>query len=628
MSRIGVTVDPESNTVYACVAGMNHGLLGVYKSTDLGDNWIRVNTDDINNSYCYSTYGWWFGQIRVVPGNPDVCFLHGIELFRTVDGGENWSIVGANTHVDHHAMYILPDNPDIIYEGCDGGVNYSTSMGSSYSSFANMPNTQFYAIEIDYLKPYRLYGGTQDNGTWGTATGNLDDWEHLLGGDGFHVVVDYTNSAIVYMEYQYGSLYRVNVDDGSNMYAMNGIYYSEERHNWNTPVVMDPNDNTILYYGSNRLYKTFNSAEYWNLISNDLTGGPYMGQASFKPYGTITTIAPAKTDNQVVYVGTDDGYVWVTQNGGGNWTLINDGLPDRWITRVAVDPWDAAIAYVTLSGYRHSEYLPHIFKTTDYGQNWTDIHGNLPDVPVNDIIPDPFNSNVLYIGTDVGVFITENAGTSWEPLGTGLPISPVTDIDFHPPTQLLVAGTHGRSIYKTKVACSDPDDGDTDGVGDACDNCLTDVNPDQEDADLDFIGDACDECTDTDGDGYGNPGYMNNTCPDDNCPDEFNDSQKDTDGDGVGDACDNCPNEPNPDQNDVNSNGVGDACDYVCGDTDGNRIVDILDIIFMIDNKFKGGPLPDPIEAADVNSDGAFDILDIVYMIDNKFKDGPDPFCP
>jgi hypothetical protein len=626
MSRIGVTVDPESNTVYACFTGMDEGLYGVYKSTDLGDNWIRVNTDTIDDAHCYWTMGRWFGQIRVVPGNPDVCFLHGIELFRTANGGDGWNQVGDNTHVDHHAMYILPNNPNIIYEGCDGGVNYSDDMGITFTTFADMANTQFYTVEIDYLKPYRLYGGTQDNGALGTQTGNLDDWDYVLGGDGFYMIVDPTNSDIIYAEIYYGYLWKVNLSEGTGVVALNGINYSGDRHNWNTPVVMDPNDNLILYYGSNRLYKTYNGAQSWIPISGDLTGGPYPGYSS--SYGTIATIAPAKTDDQVVYVGTDDGYVWVTQDGGGNWAQINSGLPDRYVTRVAVDPWDAAIAYVTLSGYRFSEYFPHIFKTTDYGQNWSDIHGNLPDVPINDIIPDPFNPDVLYIGTDVGVFVTENGGTSWEPLGTGIPITPVLDIDFHPPTQLLVAGTHGRSMYKTKADCSDPDDGDTDGVGDACDNCQTDINPDQEDADLDFVGDACDECTDTDSDGYGNPGHVASTCPEDNCPNDPNPTQEDFDGDGVGDACDNCPDKPNPNQEDSNDNGVGDVCDYVCGDTDGNRIVDILDIIFMIDNKFKGGPLPDPIQAADVNNDSIFDLLDIVYMIDNKFKDGPDPFCP
>ena len=665
--RIGVTIDPESNTCYSFFNDYpGYENKGVYKSTNLGLNWTEI-TNNLPNPV--STFGWYFGQIRVAPGNPDVCFVLGVNMYRTTDGGDNWFQVGSGTHVDHHAMYILPDDPDIIYNGNDGGVAYSDNMGLQFTTLANMPNTQFYAITLDPNNPHRLYGGTQDNGSMRTVSGAIDDYDRILGGDGFYCIVDFTDPDVIYAEYQYGNLYK-STGGGFN-WAMSGMDYSNERHNWSTPVVMDPNNNNILYYGSNYLYRTTNGANFWSKISPDLTGGPYPTYSSF---GTVTTIAVANSNGSVIYVGTDDSYVWITTNSGGTWTDISAVLPDRWVTRVAVDPYDDAIAYVTLSGYRYNEYTPHIFRTTDHGANWSDISGNLPDVPINDIKIDLFNTDVLYIATDVGVFFTEDLGAAWAPLGTGMPITPVHDLAYHPQTRTLAAGTHGRSIFVATIDCTDPNDADGDGIGDACDNCVAVNNPNQEDVDGDFIGDACDECTDTDGDGFGNPGFAANTCPDDNCPDTFNQNQLDADNDGVGDicdncvqiknpdqtnsdsdsygdacdncpetdnpdqldtdsdnigdACDNCPDTPNPGQEDQDGDNIGDACDYICGDVDDNSEINILDIIYLIDYKFKGGPAPLYEDSANVNNDGDVNILDIIYLIDYKFKNGPDPVCP
>lgn len=667
IGRIGVSVDPQSNTVYASYNEYpGYGNRGIFKSTDLGLNWTEV-TGDLPNPY--STFGWYFGQIRVAPGNPDLCFVMGVNTYRTTDGGAGWDLVATDCHVDFHAMYILPTNHNIIYLGNDGGVGYSDAMGLNCTTFHGMPNTQFYSITLDYNNPFRLYGGTQDNGSMRTYYGDPDDYQRFLGGDGFHCIVDYTDPEIYYAEYQWGNLYKF--DHGGSNWGLNGMDYSNERHNWNTPVVMDPNNPEVLYYGSNIVYKTNTGADLWFPISNDLTNGPHDYSSSF---GTITTISPAKTNGNVIYVGTDDGNVWVTQNGGNIWSDITSGLPDRWITRVAADPTNAAVAYVTLSGYRYNEYTPHIFRTDDYGATWTDISGDLPDSPINDIKIDAYNSNYLYIATDVGVYITENLGSTWQPLGTGMPITPVHDLAYHPPTRTLAAGTHGRSIFVATLDCSDASDSDGDGIGDACDNCIAVGNPDQADADLDFIGDACDDCTDSDNDGFGDPGYAGNTCPDDNCPNKFNPLQTDTDDDGVGDACDNCidtknanqanddtdeygnacdncdevdnPNQTdtdgdnvgdacdncvdvaNFDQTDTDGDDIGDACDYICGDADDNGSVDILDIIFLIDFKFKGGPAPTYPASSDVDNDGDVNILDIIYLIDFKFKNGPEPNCP
>ncbi len=502
LGRIGLSVCPWSGVTYAIFIDHPGYFMGLYKTTNLGDTWTQTNDGDLEN--LTSSFGWYFGQVRTVEGNPDLVYALGVQLYKSTNGGASWDWAGNGIHVDHHGMYILPSDHDRVYDGSDGGVHYTSDGADSWATFLEMPNTQFYAITIDRLNPQRLYGGTQDNGTLRTLTGAESNWDHIHGGDGFYVIVDYSDSDVIYAEYQWGWLDKSTNLGATWSDATNGIDFVDDRHNWNTPVVMDPSNNNTLYYGSNRLYKTTNGAMNWAPISDDLTDGDDPGNLTF---GTITTIDVARTDPQVVYVGTDDANVWVTTNGGSNWQDIAGTLPERWVTRVAVDPYNAAIAYVTFSGYQESSYLPHIFRTDDYGANWTDISGDLPDAPINDVIVDPHDVSTLYIATDFGVFSTEDLGVTWLPLGTGMPVVPVHDLAFDVVTRKLVAGTHGRSMWQTTLACPDVVDTDTDGIMDACDNCPNDFNPDQADSNYDYIGDACEgagcDCTgycDIDGD--------------------------------------------------------------------------------------------------------------------------------
>jgi photosystem II stability/assembly factor-like uncharacterized protein len=338
-------------------------------------------------------------------------------------------------------MAFDPNDYSRIFNGNDGGIYRSTNSGDTWTKLYDQPTNQFYAIEIDFLNPSRLYGGTQDNGTLRTLTGATDDWELIFGGDGFYCNVDPTNSAVIYAEYQYGNLYK-STDTGYNWdWAMDGISGSD-RTNWATPVVMDPSDNLTLYYGSHRVYRTTDGAGWWDPISGDLTNGSHGGG-----FGTITTIAVAPTDPDVIYVGTDDSNVWVTTNGGGLWTDISASLPNRWVRRVAIDPTNPATAYVTFSGLRWNENIGYVYRTTDYGGTWTDITRNLPGAPVNAIVVDPAQPTRLFVGTDVGCFYTEAPWVDWQILGTGLPAVPVDDLKLHNPTRTLVAGTHGRSMH-------------------------------------------------------------------------------------------------------------------------------------------------------------------------------------
>jgi photosystem II stability/assembly factor-like uncharacterized protein len=367
----------------------------------------------------------------------------GFDLYKTTDGGQSWSYASSGLHVDQHDLVSHPSNHNQLVLGNDGGVYVSQNGGQSWSFRNNLPITQFYTCEVDEQLPRRLYGGTQDNGTNRTLQGGLDDWEPIYGGDGFYVLVDPLDNDYVYAEYQYGNLARSTDGGYSFQYALNGIDGSD-RKNWNTPVVFDPGNPSVLYYGSNRLYRSVNRAVSWSAISPDLTGGP---GGSGVVYGTITTIAASPSDNEWIYAGTDDGNVWRTENGGSSWTNVSEGLPLRWVTRVATDPYDAAVVYATLSGYRYDSYQPHVFRSTSGGDDWTDISGDLPEAPANDIIPDPVMDSVLYVATDFGVFMTFDMGSSWISLGTGLPNVPVVDIELHNPTRKLIAATYGRSMH-------------------------------------------------------------------------------------------------------------------------------------------------------------------------------------
>ena len=525
LGRIGFSFDPLSNTVYSIHIGSDNDLGGMYKSTDLGVNWTRTN--DGNLSGTFGGFGWYFGQVRVAPGNPDIVFSLGVQLMKSTNGGASWFNVTNETHVDHHAMVISPTNPDVVYNGCDGGVNYTSNGGLSWTVFRNMDNTQFYAMTMDYQNPERIYGGTQDNGTMRTLTGSVGDWTRILGGDGFVTKVDYTNANVIYAESQFGNLFKSTDGGFSFAWAQNGIDPGgTETHGWLTPIEMDQNDPRVLYYGTDRVYKTTDAADNWSAISSSLASRH------------LSTIASAKSDPQVVYCGARSGEIWVTTDGGSNWTDIRGVIPNRWVTRLTVDPADAATCYLTISGYNgNGETLPRLYKTTDFGQNWTSLVGDLPDAPLNDVILDPHESQTLYVASDVGVYVTTNMGASWEPVGNNMPISSVADIIINPRNRKLVAGTHGRSMFSTILPCPDLTDSDGDGVGDDCDNCAGLSNLDQSDVDGDLIGDVCDDCIDPDQDGFGNPGFASQTCPIDNCPTVFNPAQTDSDSNGIGDAC-------------------------------------------------------------------------------------------
>ncbi|HET7506663.1 MAG TPA: hypothetical protein VFK02_36835 [Kofleriaceae bacterium] len=447
-SRIGVAIAPSSpSTVYAVYyRKADTALDGLFRSTDGGATWTRQTGTNLAN--ILSNQGTWSGRIFVHPANPDEVWIDGVGLARSGNGGASFSSV-PGLHADHHAQWFFPANPSIILKGNDGGVYRSTNGGTTWTHFDNLPISQFYTVEAHPKEPFKVYGGMQDNGVKRTVTGAIDQWTNVTGGDGFEVHVDPLSPQVIYSESQFGALRR-SIDGGATFRsATSGL---SGRLGWKTPLAFDPTSTgsgltTTLYLGSSMLFRSTNSAASWTAISGDLTNGNQ--GVNGVVFGTITTIAVAPSNRNTIYIGTDDGNVWVTRDTGHTYLRADLTLPDLWVTRVAVDPADDAIAYATFSGFRVDEPLAHVFRTTNHGGTWSNISGDLPDAPVNKIEIDPRRSSTLYVGTDVGVFVSHDTGASWTPLGTGLPDGVVvTDLKLVPGAPpILLAATYGRSIF-------------------------------------------------------------------------------------------------------------------------------------------------------------------------------------
>lgn len=442
VGRIGLALHKNNPDIVYSLFTDGYSIISLYRSTDFGISWTDMDPDD-ELAQGMSNFSWYFGQVRVHPTNPNIVYVLDVGFMRSTDAGNTWLInFSSELHVDHHALAFSPADPNYVISGNDGGINISTDGGINFSQPKKIPATQFYEIGIDYNNPERLYGGTQDNGTNRTIDGGLDNWEHIYGGDGFYVTVDFNNSNIIYAEYQNGGLGKSTDGGFSWEYALSGIDGSEPT-NWSTPVIMDPNSSNILYFGTHSLYRTTDGTANWNKVSPQLTDW-----ISGRRLGTITTIAVAPTNSNVIYVGTDDAHVWVSPDNGVNWNDISSGLPERWVTRVVVDPSDENIVYVTFNGLKWRDPQPHVFRSTNKGTDWTDISSNLPDAPVNAFAVDNNYSDILYVGNDVGMYVSFDTGQNWEVLGEGLPVLPVGDIKIHPTQNYLVAGTYGRSMYK------------------------------------------------------------------------------------------------------------------------------------------------------------------------------------
>ncbi len=420
----------------------------VWRSDDGGESWRLTHDEPIRDMVF--TYGYYFGLIRVSPTDPERIYLLGVPMITSADGGKSFeTIQDRSVHVDYHAMWIDPNFPDRFFVGNDGGIDVSYDGGKSWLKLDAQPVGQFYAVAVDMADPYNVYGGLQDNGTYkGSSTTRWElgqRWRPIGGGDGMYVQIDPRDNATVYSGFQFGFYQRSGKGGRQTVRPRDKLKEPALRYNWQTPIQLSPHNPDILYFGANRLYRSMDQGETWEPISADLTKSENRGDV---PFATITTFDESDRSFGLIWVGTDDGWVWVTDDGGVEWTDVSDGLPaDRWVSRVEASHHDEKVAYVSLNGYRDDDDTAYLYRTADLGRSWASIADGLPAEPINVVREDPVNEDVLYVGTDRGVYVSLDRGASWQGLGSELPNVPVHDLVVHPRERELVAGTHGRSVW-------------------------------------------------------------------------------------------------------------------------------------------------------------------------------------
>jgi photosystem II stability/assembly factor-like uncharacterized protein len=448
--RIGVAFAPgDPSRAYAITNDRIGNLTGFFVSTDAGATWVRPMTGEPALDAADGGFAWWFGRLWVDPDDANHLFSAGVPMMESFDAGASW-VQGRGIHVDQHALAWDPHTPNRVYVGNDGGLYWSDQNGNvvgAWTAATYQPYMQFYAMDASAQDVTRVSGGTQDNGSlrsWGDT-----DWNNYRGGDGMMNRINPVDMLNVYACAQNGAC--VRSDDGGDTITNIRPRFTGTRFNWVSPLEIAPGKPDTVYFGSNILNRSDDRGVTWRAVSPDLTGGPTPRNTT--SYGTITTIGVAPTDENTVYVGTDDGRLWVTRDGGGTWTRLTDpDLPERWVTRVTVDPADANLAWVTYSGFKwESETQPHVLMTRDGGATWTDISGNLPQAPVNDVIRHPKHKQWLYVGTDMGVYFSPNLGRAWLKVGRSFPVVPVNDIHLHAASGTLFAATFGRGILYTEV---------------------------------------------------------------------------------------------------------------------------------------------------------------------------------
>lgn len=463
LGRIALAVSPaRPDRVYAAVEAASSA---IYRSDDRGETWSKVNTQEAVKGRPF-----YFQLLVPDPQDADRVYRTSTELLVTRDGGRNFGGVGGWVHSDYHTLWIDPGDPAHMIAGTDGGVYITHNRGDGWRHVTNLPVSQFYRVAVDDRRPFRVYGGLQDNGSWfapSRAPGGIEngDWENLGGGDGFGVWVDRGDPEFVYWEWQGGNLNRKDLRTGESksIKPLPAAGEPDYRFNWDTPVTGSPTDPQRLYVGSQFLHRSRDRGESWQRISPDLTtddparqrqdqsGGLTIDNTTAENHCTVTTIGESPRDKKVIWAGTDDGKVQVTENDGKQWRQVQAQVPDlpegTWISCVCPSPHDRATVFLTADGHRSGDGALYVFVTKDLGRSWRSLAGSGVTGFAHVIRQDPVNPDLLFLGTEDGLFITLDGGLHWARFQEEFPPVPVMDLVIQEREAALVIATHGRGIY-------------------------------------------------------------------------------------------------------------------------------------------------------------------------------------
>ncbi|MGE5352541.1 MAG: VPS10 domain-containing protein [Acidobacteriota bacterium] len=471
MGKIGLTVSPVNTDIVYAVIEAAKGKGGFYRSTDKGATWDKMSSYVSGSAQYYN-------EIYADPKDPDRVYAMDTYLMVTDDGGKTFRQLGERfKHVDNHAMWIDPNNTNYYLVGCDGGIYESFDRGQMWNFKSNLPVTQFYRVAVDNTLPfYYVYGGTQDNFSLGgpSATTNISgipnsDWYVTQGGDGFYSRVDPEDPTTVYSESQYGGLVRYDKKTGEIMGIKPVEAKGEEalRWNWDAPLIISPHSHTRLYFAANKLFRSDDRGNSWKEISQDLSRGldrnklPVMGKvwgvdavaknASTSFFGNVVALSESPVKEGLIYAGTDDGLINVTDNAGESWKKIEKfpGVPEMtYVSCILTSQHEVNTVYASFDNHKNSDFKPYVLKSSDGGKSWKSIKGNLPERgTVYTLAEDHVNPNLLFAGTEFGLFFTIDGGEKWIQLKGGLPTIAVKDMAIQKRENDLVLATFGRGFY-------------------------------------------------------------------------------------------------------------------------------------------------------------------------------------
>lgn len=434
----------------------------IYRTDNAGESWQQVSglTPEMKTfmERHSATYGWVFGQIRVDPSDENTIYTMGIMLNQSTDGGKTFRSL-RGPHADHHGLWIDPDNGDYILNVQDGGLTISYDKGNSWKyPIAELPLAQFYNIAYDFNTPFRVYGSIQDHHSFygevdlsmGRDRVPAKEFGRILGAEGSSHAVNPMDNNTVYASTFYGALSRARVDqfpDNQKALLPNMLPgESRLRGQWVAPTLLSPHNPDIVYHCMQYVMMSRDRGDTWEYISDDLTYNDNEKRGDIN-YQTISAFDESPLRFGLLYAGTDDGRIWRTMDGGKKWVEIRNGMvPEKWVSRIVASAYDLGTVYLTQTGRRDDDFQVYVWRSTDFGDTWTDISGEIPVGPVNVIREDPVNPDILYLGTDAAVYVSTDRGKSWNVLGD-LPFAYVHDLAIHPRDNMIIIATHGRGVW-------------------------------------------------------------------------------------------------------------------------------------------------------------------------------------